>query len=485
MIKPPVLLKYAKCAQEAPKCAQEAPSREALGSAEEKKLIVPNGQTIDAAEENIHVLVASYTSFGDLAHQPHGTPASSSIRVFHFDAKTGNFVLVFILEDPEVKNVAFIRKHPKRNILYVVTESILEEGKIIAFSFCSITGALSKMCQRGCGGKSTCYITLSYDLRYLFVVNYWDSTLKSICLDPEGRFEGPDRDSILVPGRHIGVKAKRHGDDPHSTHRINETHAHALELDPVFGRVAYVPDLGEDCIKQFVFDRNKGEMQYAGTIEIGSDQLPYNVARSDNKTLPVPSQPGGPRYLKFHQSINVAYLVNELSSTVTVFAFDEDKTSDLKPVADGEIKDSETTKTLRPIQTISTIPQAFCRKRNTCGRVTQDPTGNFVLVSNRGHDSIAVFPVARSHNRGFTGMLQAPQWYHIGGFTPRHFKFDPSGQWLFCANQDSDCIVLFAFDQANGVLSFKSKTFVESPNFIEAFIPCQNRRQDPWVYARL
>lgn len=474
---------------------------------EEKHITVTNAETIEGQDDAAYVLVASYTSFNDLAHQPHGTPASSSIRVFQFDCKTGNFVLVFVLEDPTVKNVAFVRKHPKRNIIYCVTESIVEMGKIIAYSFCSITGALSKLCERGCGGKSTCYITLSYDLRYLFVVNYWDSTLKSISLDREGKFVGPDRDTLVVPGRNEGKKAQRHGNDPHGTHRHEETHAHALELDPVFGRVAYVPDLGEDSIKQFVVDPNKGVMEYAGAIEITPHHLPYNIAKNHSKVPPVPSQPGGPRYLKFHQSINVAYLVNELSSTVTVFSFDEDKTSNLKPLPINEAKAPGVgtrttipiqtvptsacasgvtdTQTLTPIQTISTIPQAFARKRNTCGRVTQDPTGNFVLVSNRGHDSIAVFPVVRSQSRGFTGMLQAPQWYHIGGFTPRHFKFDPSGKWLFSANQDSDCIVLFAFDQATGCLSFKSKQAVNSPNFVEAFIPCQNRRQDAWVYARL
>ena len=45
--------------------------------------------------------------------------------------------------------------------------------------------------------------------------------------------------------------------------------------------------------------------------------------------------------------------------------------------------------TLTLIQTVSTVPEAFPYEMNTCGRVTIHPTGDFVVTSNRGHDSIA------------------------------------------------------------------------------------------------
>ena len=56
---------------------------------------------------------------------------------------------------------------------------------------------------------------------------------------------------------------------------------------------------------------------------------------------------------------------------------------------------------LELIQTISTIPTAFPNSLNTCGRITVHNTGRFVLVSNRGHNSICVLSIEK-----YSGLLQ-------------------------------------------------------------------------------
>ena len=56
---------------------------------------------------------------------------------------------------------------------------------------------------------------------------------------------------------------------------------------------------------------------------------------------------------------------------------------------------------LELVQMISTIPSGFPNALNTCGRITVHSTGRFVLVSNRGHDSICVLSVEK-----YTGLLQ-------------------------------------------------------------------------------
>ena len=40
------------------------------------------------------------------------------------------------------------------------------------------------------------------------------------------------------------------------------------------------------------------------------------------------------------------------------------------------------------------------------------------------------------------------------GETPRHFQFDPSGQWLLVANQDSDTVATFQFNISTGSLKY-------------------------------
>ncbi len=68
--------------------------------------------------------------------------------------------------------------------------------------------------------------------------------------------------------------------------------------------------------------------------------------------------------------------------------------------------------------------------------MTVHPTGQFVIVSNRGHDSLCVY---RVHGRTGGGKLSRVGNFHTVGATPRHFQFDSNGQWLVCANQV--CIV--------------------------------------------
>jgi 6-phosphogluconolactonase len=48
---------------------------------------------------------------------------------------------------------------------------------------------------------------------------------------------------------------------------------------------------------------------------------------------------------------------------------------------------------------------------------------------------------------------------HTRGKTPRHFQFDPSGDFLLSANQDTDSITLFRFHKDDGHLEFTGETY--------------------------
>jgi 6-phosphogluconolactonase len=121
--------------------------------------------------------------------------------------------------------------------------------------------------------------------------------------------------------------------------------------------------------------------------------------------------------------------------------------------------------TLRLVQSISTIPSAFPTTMNTCGRICVHQSGRFVVVSNRGHQSITVY---RVKNKGpKRGELCTVGYFHTRGETPRHFQFDNSGQYLLVANQDSDSIAVFNFNLSNGDLRYSGNEYrVPSPNFV-------------------
>lgn len=122
--------------------------------------------------------------------------------------------------------------------------------------------------------------------------------------------------------------------------------------------------------------------------------------------------------------------------------------------------------TLRLIQSVSTIPGAFPTKMNTCGRVCVHKSGNFVIVSNRGHESIAIFRVERK-NGPRRGFLRQVGFFHTRGESPRHFQFDMSGQYLIVANQDSNTIAVFSFNLSTGEIKYTGNEYrVPSPNFV-------------------
>ncbi len=138
---------------------------------------------------------------------------------------------------------------------------------------------------------------------------------------------------------------------------------------------------------------------------------------------------GGPRHFAFHPSGKFAYANSELTLAVTAMAYD---------AAKG---------TLKPLQTISTLPEGASKKGASTAEVQVHPSGKFVYVSNRGHDTIAIFSVDAE-----TGKLTAVGHQGKDVKTPRNFCIDPAGKFLIVANQDGDSLVVFAIDQKTGEL---------------------------------
>jgi len=395
------------------------------------------------------------------AHGPRGAEANNSLYVFRLNPTDGSMVLLNITGNKkDVINPAFSRYHPSLNVLYTCTEDIEENGQILAYKVHK-TGELTKISQIDAGGTSTCYLTIDRAQKNLLAVNYWDSTLVVVPLSSEtGEFTGPIK-NIYDPKKGIKIKAalKKNGGCNHSNNddstiaeRQKDPHSHALVLDPFVGCVAYVPDLGKDVVREFLYDK------YNGAISMELNELPSGLSTG---------KPDGPRYLCFHPTYEIVYVVNELSSTIAVFSVDKDLLLEIAQ-ARKENQDMHKFKnrsTLKLIQSVSTIPSAFPKKMSTCGRVCVHNSGNFVIVSNRGHESIAIFRVDRKSDS--QGHLRRTGFFHTRGETPRHFKFDSSGQFLVVANQDSNTVAVFTFNQITGDIVFTGNEYrVPSPNFI-------------------
>ena len=141
----------------------------------------------------------------------------------------------------------------------------------------------------------------------------------------------------------------------------------------------------------------------------------------------------GPRHFAFHPSAKFAYVINEMESTVTAFAWD---------AAAGVLKE---------LQTTSTLPKEV--PGNSTAEVQVHPTGRFLYGSNRGHDSIAVFAIDAGK-----GTLTPIEQVSTQGKTPRNFGIEPTGSYLIAANQASNNLVVFRIDAKTGRLTPTGQT---------------------------
>jgi 6-phosphogluconolactonase len=295
---------------------------------------------------------------------------------------------------------SFLALHPNRQFVYAVSEVSDYEGQktgaVAAFSVDATTGELTLLNRQASGGEGPCYITVDPSGRYALVANYGGGTVAVLPIGPDGRL-GPATSTV----RHQGSgpdKSRQEG-----------PHAHSIDLDPA-GRRALAADLGLDKVMVYGFGKD-------GTL---TPNAPPFVS------LP----PGaGPRHVAFGKSGAFAYVINEMSSTVTTFAYE---------AATGK---------LRNVQSVSTLPAGYNGKSYPA-EIAISADGRFLYGSNRGHDSIATFAID-----GATGQLRATGHTPTGGSWPRHFALDPTGAYLLAANQKSDSVVVFKVERSTGALS--------------------------------
>ncbi|HEY0938058.1 MAG TPA: lactonase family protein [Trebonia sp.] len=246
------------------------------------------------------------------------------------------------------------------------------------------------------GGPNPCYLSLDRTGRFVLVANYGDEagSVTAYEVTPDGRLG-----NLTAHVRHAGS-----GPDPL---RQAGAHAHMIVSDPVTGAVL-AADLGSDAVLSYRLDDT------GGLTPDGSARLA--------------AAPGaGPRHLAFHPGGEHLLVINELDCTVSIWRRDGRRWAGAGCV--------------------STLPAAAGDGPNLAAAIRVSPSGRHVLVSNRGHDSIAVyrFEPDRSALR-LLGHAAAP------GAVPRELVVTPDGRHVIVACQDSDLLASYPFDDTTGEL---------------------------------
>ncbi|MCZ2343173.1 MAG: lactonase family protein [Bacteroidales bacterium] len=339
-----------------------------------------------------------------------GKNGSQGIYVSAFDAKTGKVSPPAIAA--AVGSPSFLEIAPSGQTLYAIGEAAGKKGEgggVHAFRIDPNTGKLTKLNSSTSGGAGPCHISTDAAGQFAIVANYSGGSCAAFQLKPDGS---------------IAARSDFHqhqGSSKADPARQEKPHAHCGFFSPN-GQFAYVVDLGLDQVLVYQLNRDTGKL---------------------TPRPPITMPPGtGPRHIHITPDGKTAFVCGELDMTVHVVKLDPRSGA-------GQV-----------VQSLTTLPngQKGPVKGYSTAEVRIHPSGQFVYVSNRGHDTIAGFR--------WDGQKLSPIGHAGDGVkTPRNFRIDPTGQWMFVANQDGGDVVVFKIDTTTGRLT-PTGTRVEVPRCV-------------------
>jgi len=342
------------------------------------------GQAVGAEGEQLRVYLGTYTQ-----------GKSQGIYVCELALATGK------LTEPrlaaEINNPSFLAIAPGGKYLAAVSEISNLNGKpvggVSSFAVNPHDGSLKLLSQQPSGGAGPCHVQFDRTGEFVLAANYGGGSCCVHPIDSEGKLA-----EMSAFQQHQGQGA--------ILPRQSAPHAHSIHVSPD-NKYAFCVDLGLDKILIY-------KLLPHGKLEV-------------NEPAFLSTEPGGgPRHFAFHPNGKFAYCNLEISSSVTALSYNPHHGM------------------FTPLKTLSTLPQPT--PGNSTAETQVHPSGKFVYVSNRGHNSIAIFKVMEDGN------LEAVGHQGKGIKVPRNFGIDPTGRYALVANQAGDDVLVFNIDQETGML---------------------------------
>ncbi|MCI0634831.1 MAG: lactonase family protein, partial [Actinobacteria bacterium] len=218
-------------------------------------------------------------------------PTSRGIYVSRLDQASGGLTTPELAA--ETDNPSFLAVHPSGRFLYAVNE--VDEfqgeaaGSATAFAIDSGSGDLTPLNRVSSKGPGPCYLSLDRTGGHLFVANYGGGSVAVLPVGADGRL-GPATAFV----QHRGSATSR------------APHAHSIDSDAA-NRFVLAADLGLDRVLVYRFDAARGAL--------AANDPPF-VALEDG---------AGPRHVALHPGGRFAYVLNELSMTLTAMRYDPER----------------------------------------------------------------------------------------------------------------------------------------------------------------
>jgi 6-phosphogluconolactonase len=298
------------------------------------------------------------------------------------DADSGALTVLSSVDG--VPDPSYLALAPDGNTLYAVSETA--EGAVAAYRVNGDKPELAGPPVR-VGGAGPTYLSLFAG--HVLTADYGSGSVTAVPVRSDGTLA--DRPSGQL--RHTGS-------GPHEQ-RQQGPHAHQIQPDPS-GRWAVSVDLGTDSVRVCTLDDGRLVLHREIALRPGS----------------------GPRHLAFHPDGSHAYVLNELTPTVTVCRWD---------AASGSLK---------PLTEVPVLPGAPDGDAAYPSGIAASPDGRFVWTATRGEDVLSVLAV---EGEGLRLVGTVP----CGGHWPRAIA--EAGGHLYVANERSGDVTWFAVDPATGI----------------------------------
>ena len=340
--------------------------------------------SIYSQENSTNLIIGTYTNSCE----------SNGIYVYDFNTQTAEFKLKSTSE--RVINPSYLTVSEDSKYIYSVNENG-SKSTVSSFAFTAKSGAMQLLHQQDARGADPCYII--NDAKNVIVANYSGGSISVFGKGLDGNIT-PAKQVIQHKGKSINAQ------------RQESSHVHMVQFTPD-KQYVLANDLGTDYIYLYKYHPNAVDkvLEIKDSIAVKSGS--------------------GPRHLTFSKDGKLAYLLQELDGSLTVFQYKK--------------------RTLKKIQKTQVVASDF-KGQISAADIHVTPNGKFVYATNRGTaNTISCFEIQKN------GFLKLVETQSTLGQGPRNFTIDPTGKFLLVAHQYSNEVVIFNIDADTGKLTDSGK----------------------------